>query len=197
MVTLNGYPVFQAELSPDNEGLFAVSFVESPAMEVPFLAFDQTKAPLLFSVQDPEQRLVLGCIIRADFPILRKDSRGGYFYVTFSKDVIREIARRYVENGYTGNFDIGHDHGRIVDGIRLEELFIKDKSRGLDPAGFAEVEEGSLFACYKILNDSVWEAVKRGDFGGLSLEAIVNLAPKDEEPVIDSIEDLLKVLDIK
>ena len=192
MATLNGYPIFKAELSPETEGLFAVSFVDDPAMEVPFLAFDREKEPMLFSVENEEQRRVLGCIIRADFPILRRDSKGGYFYVTFSKEVIREIARRYVENGYTSNFDLQHDHDRIVDGIRLEELFVKDTQRGINPVGF-DVEEGSLFACYKILNPTVWEQIKKGDFGGLSMEAIVTLTPK-EEPTIETIEDLLDYL---
>ena len=196
MATLNGYPIFKAELTPETEGVFAVSFVDEPAMEVPFLAFDREKEPMLFSVQNEEQRLVLGCIIRADFPILRKDAKGGYFYITFSKEVIREIARRYVENGYTSNFDLYHDHDQIVDGIRLEELFVKDTSRGIDPAGFSEVADGSLFACYRILNDAVWEKIKQGDFGGLSMEAIVALSPKDE-PEIDTVEDLLDYLNIK
>ena len=192
---LNGIPVYKVTLSDDVVGMFGVALVSDPAMESDFLAFskDGGKTMMQMSILDADKRLVHGVLIRADFPILRKDEKGNLYYVTFSKEVIREIAERYVFNGFTSNFDLDHDHAQVVDGINLMQLYIKDVAKGVDPKGFEDIEDGSLFAEYKVHNDSVWEQIKKGVWTAFSLEAIVRTSPKDE-PAIETIEDLLDYL---
>ena len=54
--------------------------------------------------------------------------------------------------------------------LKLEELFIKDVDKGINPVGFEDIEHGSLFGKYRVLNDEVWADVKAGKFKGFSLE---------------------------
>ena len=192
---LNGIPVYKVTLSDDTVGMFGVALVTDPAMESKFLAFNKEgqKTAVMMSILSEDKRLVHGVLIRADFPILRMDENGKPFYVTFSKEVIREIAERYVFNGFTSNFDLDHDHAQVVDGINLVQLYIKDVAKGVDPKGYEDIEDGSLFAEYKVHNDSVWAQIKKGVWTAFSLEAIVRTSPK-EEPVIETVEDLLDYL---
>lgn len=65
-----------------------------------------------------------------------------------------------------------------VDGVELEELFIKDESKGINPSGFEDIENGSLFAKYRISNEEIWSKVKAGEFKGFSLEGYFDIEEK-------------------
>lgn len=190
---LNGLPLFKATLTDETVGMFAVSFVEDPAFECQFLAFSKNiddKAVMRFSVVSEEEHRVLGVLVRADYPILRRDGKGKMYYLAFDRETIKEIAERYVLGGFTSNFDLEHDHDKIVGGVHLTQLFIKDSGKGISPAGFEDIEEGSLFGEFKVHDESVWAQLKNGTYTGLSLEGVFQVVPKDE-PVIETVEDLL------
>ena len=57
----------------------------------------------------------------------------------------------------------------------MVEIFIKDVEKGINPSGFEDIENGSLFATYKVNNDIIWEKIKDGTFQGFSLEGIFDL----------------------
>ena len=62
----------------------------------------------------------------------------------------------------------------------MVQFFIKDSTRGVSPAGFDDIADGSLFAEFHILNDDVWEAVKDGTYKGFSLEGVFDFQPEPE-----------------
>lgn len=189
---LNGLPLLKAILTDETVGMFAVSFVSDPAFEAKFLTFskDHGPEPMRFSVVSEEEHRVLGVLVRAGYPILRRDGQGKYYYLVFDRETIKEIAERYVLGGFTSNFDLEHDHDKIVEGVHLTQLFIKDSGKGISPAGFEDIEEGSLFGEFKVHDESVWEQLKKGTYSGLSLEGYFQVVPEDE-PVIETVEDLL------
>lgn len=187
-------PIYRVEFSEDYPNIFGMALIDHGAMEVPFLAFGkETDEPMMFRVLDEDKHLVLGCIVRADFPILRKDKDGSLYYLVFPKEIVRDLARAYVANGNTGNFDLSHDHNRIVEGISLTQLYIKDVGKGIDPVPFKDVQDGSLFAEYRIESDEIWARVRKGEFRSLSLEGYFKMEPK-AEPVIETLDDLLEYL---
>jgi len=73
------------------------------------------------------------------------------------------------------NINLMHEDGTDVEGVNLVELFIKDTNKGINPANFDDIENGSLFATYKINNDAIWEQIKLGTFRGFSLEGIFDI----------------------
>ena len=121
MITFNGLPVFAVTLASDGDGVVRVSLVDDPAVRSNFDVFraEAGKAPALYAVQDEDRHLVRGVVLRADYPIYRRDSGDdpGY-YVTFSKAVIREIAEKYLADGRQNAVDTDHD-GQEVDGVRM------------------------------------------------------------------------------
>ena len=170
-------PIFRA-LIPDEEcGMFRVSLVDDPAVESLFIAFDNQKRVPLYAVANEEKRLVRGVIMRADFPIYRVSPSTGEYYIIFEKDTIRQMAEKYLVEGRQNAVNIMHVDGSDVEGVNLLQIFIKDTANGIAPAGFENIEDGSLFGEYHITNDAVWAEVKAGTFKGFSLEGIFDLEP--------------------
>jgi hypothetical protein len=73
----------------------------------------------------------------------------------------------------------------------MVQYFIKDTDAGVNPTGFEEIADGSLFAEFHIVNDEVWEQVKDGTFKGYSLEGVFDLVPEQDKDEIQEIVDLL------
>lgn len=168
MQTLNGKPIYSISVAPEDTGMFCISLVDDPANESLFLAFNKEKETLQFAIQNEEQRMVRGVVMTCDTPILRRDGNGFEYYVTFSKPVLREMAQKYLANGFQNNVDTMHNF-KLEDGIYMQELFIKDVENGINPKGFEDIKDGSLFCQFYVANDEVWKAIKEGTFKGFSL----------------------------
>ena len=172
----NNIPTLRATFDPTNplEGMFVVSLVEEPAIGSLFFPFEKDKVNL--SILDAPQHKVIGCVLRADYPILRIDGEGKYYNLVFDKETIYKLTEHFVKYNNTGNVSVLHN-GKPLGGVELTQLFIKDKSKGIDPVGFEEVSDGSLFAEYKILNEEVWKGICNGIYRGFSIEGVFELAP--------------------
>lgn len=166
MTKIKGLPVFRAVL--DEKGMVRVSLVTSPAVNKDFIAYEEQQAPITYAVEDEDKRLVYGVVMRANYPIYR-EMDGRSFFITHSPELIREMAEKYFINGYQNNVDTQHN-GVDEEGCNLVQFFIKDTDKGVNPVGFEEVENGSLFGEWHITNDEVWEKVKSGEFKGFSIE---------------------------
>lgn len=199
--------IYNATLPEDAIGLYTVSLVENPAFETEWLAFSKDKEEidfqrLMFSVMGDEmQRKVMVVICRADYPILRK-KENELIYVVFSKDVIKEMSQRFLANGFQNSVNVEHRENSFVDGVEMEQLFIKDIEKGVDPQGFENIEDGSLFAVYKVNNDEVWEGIKSGVWKSVSLEGLFKMVEAEEEmepkesdkKTIETFEDMIEWL---
>lgn len=170
-------PLFRALIPDEDCGMFRVSLVDDPAVESLFLAFDNHKRVPLYAVANEEKRLVRGVIMRADFPIYRISPLYGEYYILFEKDTIRQMAEKYLVEGRQNAVNLMHVDGSDVEGVNLLQIFIKDTANGIAPAGFDNIEEGSLFGEYHVTNDAVWESIKAGSFKGFSLEGVFDIEP--------------------
>lgn len=195
-----GKPIYKAVLTenPEETGMFCISLVDDPAVESNFLAFSNDKdvKPIAFSINNEEQRIVTGLVMAANRPILRVYGDFVY-YIMYDKDTINAMTERFLAAGFANNVDTMHNF-ELEDGIYLRELYIKDSERGIIPKGFEDVEDGSLFATYHIVNDEVWSKVKSGEFKGFSLAGVFqevemskqDEVDKDEEEILNLIQTL-------
>ena len=165
-------PVYQIVIDNEEQGAFAMSLVSLPATECSFQYFEKDK-PLNFAIESEEKHLCTGVFMLADTKIYRRNEDGEY-YVVFSKDVLRKIAQNFLRNGYNANVDLQHDFN-YIDGVYLQELFVKDVERGIDPKAFPNTPDGTLFCTYHIENEEVWQKVKDGTFTGYSLEGVFDM----------------------
>lgn len=187
MVTIGGIPVFDALVLDEESGMMKISLVDDPAVMSNFQTFDASKKVQMFSVADEEKRLVYGVVMRADFPIYRRDERMGEYYIIYRPETIRRMAEKYLADGFQNNVSTMHE--KDVDGVQMVQYFIKDTAKGVNPSGFEDIADGSLFAEFHILNDDVWRSVKSGDFRGYSLEGYFDLTPENDLADVEEIVD--------
>lgn len=187
IVTIDNLPVFQAVINDDEEGMLRISLVDAPAVMSDFMKFAEQKPVQLFSIEDEDKRLVYGVVMRADFPIYRVGPSGNEFYMIFKADTIRKMAQKYLAEGRQNEVNLMHVDGSEVKGVEMVQFFIKDTAKGVAPAGFDNIADGSLFAEFHVTNDEVWAQVKDGTFKGFSLEGIFDLEPEQDEGWINEV----------
>lgn len=190
IVTIDGIPVYRALVDDEDTGMLRISLVDDPAVQSNFITFAKEKAVQLYAIQDEEQRLVLGVVMRADFPIYRRDAKIGEYYVTCDAETIRTMAEKYLAEDRQNLVNLMHEAGTEVEGVQMVQYFIK--GAGLSPDGFGDIADGSLFAEFHVTNDEVWDAIKAGTYKGFSLEGIFNLEPETNKDRVDEIVNALE-----
>lgn len=168
-------PIFEALIDGESDGIFNISLVDMPATESNWVAFNEQRQSMKFSVRDDEQRMIFGVIMRADHLIYRYDMSIGEFLLKYSKETIKKMAEKLMLDNNHNNINLMHVDGSNVEGVNMLSLFIKDVERGIDPKGFEEIEDGSLFAEFHVNNDTIWSAIKDGTFKGFSIEGFFNI----------------------
>lgn len=181
---IDGIPVFEALVTDEDCGMVRISLVDLPAVMSDWQAF-AGQQPQRFSIADEDQRLIRGVIMRADFPIYRRDASGEY-YLIYRAETIRSMAEKYLAENRANRVDLMHD-GDEVRGVQMVQWFIKDTEKGITPAGYEEIADGSLFAEFHVTDDAIWAAVKDGTFKGFSLEGFFDVAPDMRQQDIDEI----------
>lgn len=176
MNTFNGLPLYEDRITDEACGMLRISLVDLPAVESDFQKFGKV---VRVQMESEEKRLVLGVVMRADFPIYRRDERGEY-YVFYRKETIRAMAEKYLDENRQNRVNLMHA-GEEVRGVQMVQLFIKDTAKGISPKGFEDIEDGSLFAEFHIEDNDIWEWIKEGVLRGFSLEGIFEMQEINQE----------------
>ena len=184
--------MFVAGMETDACGMLKVSLVDYPAVEKNFLAFDKQEKVELYAVQDEDKQIVRGVLMRANYPIFRKDKELGEYFIIYKPETIREMAEQYLKDGRSSNVNLMHEDGSDVEGVDMVQMFIKDSAAGVNPSGFEEIEDGSLFAEFHVNNPDVWASIKAGTYKGFSIETLNTI---EEENAVISTEKIQDVLD--
>lgn len=149
-----------------------------------------------FQIVNEEQRIVSGPLMVADQLIYRNNKLGEH-YVKFSAETIKDIAIKFSKKKYQMNVNLMHDPKMKVEGVTMFESFIVDKKRGIQPMEqFKDVADGSWFGSFYVENDEVWQAVKKGELRGFSVEGLFQYdEPMDkDEQMLKEISKLLNEL---
>jgi len=171
MGTFNGLPLYEETITDEACGMLRISLVDLPAVESDFQKFGK---PVRVILSSDEKRLILGCVMRAGFPIYRVDETRGEYYIRFSKETIRQMAEKYLAENRQNRVNLMHC-GEEVRGVNMVQLFIKDSEKGIVPDGFQDIEDGSLFAEFHCEDSEIWEYIKAGTLRGFSLEGIFSM----------------------
>lgn len=195
---LRNLPLYRALIKDENEGMITISLVDAPAVESDWIAFEKQEQKLSFKIENEEQRAILGVVMKADYPIYRVGVSGYEYYLQFDKETIRKMAQKYLKDGFQNNVSKMHN-GELINGVEMQELFIKDTENGISPKGFEDVNDGSLFARFKVVDDNVWNDIKEGKFKGFSLEGFfeVEEIQEPEEQEYNDIMELIKKINNK
>lgn len=169
----NNIPVFAVNVDDPGCSISTMSLVDDPAMSIDMVCFSKEQK-MNFSIQDETQHNILTCLVRVDFPILRLTEDGNPYYIVFNKDTAKVLCQRLMKDGMQQNISLNHN-GKLIDGVILQEVFLKDTSLGINPVGFEDAGEGSLMGVYHITDDALWKDCIEGRFGGISIESYLSL----------------------
>ena len=169
----NGVPIFAVNVDDPGCSISTMSLVDDPAMSIDMVCFSKEQN-MKFSIQDETQHNILTCLVRVDFPILRVTPDGNPYYIVFNKDTAKVLCQRLMKDGMQQNISLQHN-GKLIDGIQLQEVFIKDSSLGISPVGFEEAADGSLMGVYHIEDDALWNDCIEGRFKGISIESLLGI----------------------
>ena len=152
----------------DKDGVFAVSLVESPAIERDFIALSKHEVKL--KVIDEDKRIVVGFALVPDKLIYRR-IKDKEFNVYFSKDTVKQASELFMKNMNLSKFTLEHD--KNVSGINVIESWTVEDAKN-DKANLYNLEPkgGEWVLMSKIYNDEVWQEVKQGTFKGYSIEGM-------------------------
>ena len=191
IVTIDGIPVYRAALNGDDTGMYCISLVEEPAVLRDFQRLSRQERAYkemtrqLYTITDEDKHLVRGVVMRADFPIYRRDTLE--YYIIYKADTIREMAEKYLADKLQNQVNLDHTPEAYVEGVQMVQWFLKDTTAGLSPEGFEDCADGSLFAEFHITNEDVWREVKAGTYKGFSLEGYFELQPEQDEDDVERI----------
>ena len=166
---------FKVIFSEEKEGVFAISLVENPAIEIDFIALSKENIIKLAEVSE-EKRLLISPVLIPNQPIYRRDDKGNEFNIVFPEETILKAQQNFYKQGFQRNSNIEHDDNLTLNDVTFVESWIKeddthDKSLKY---GF-NLPNGTWFAVMKVENDETWQKVKNGEVKGFSIEGNFDL----------------------
>jgi len=188
----------EIELTIKNEnedGVFAISLVDSPAIEENFIMLSSQEVEL--KILDEEKRIVVGFALVPEKRIYRK-VKDKEFNIFFTKETIAKSAELFMKKLNLNKFTTEHE--KEVQGINVIESWIVEDSKN-DKSNLYKLgaKGGEWVVMSKIYNDEVWNDIKQGKFKGYSIEGLYDgfdklEASQEESEEIKEIKEFLKTI---
>jgi len=138
----------------------------SPSGSVSNNAYLMSKA---WSFSSDDEMIVTGPAMIPNALIPRKDEMGNLFHVYFSKETVKNIAKKFLQDNNTHNTDINHDDNVVTENTLLESWIVENPDMDKSTALGFNVPEGTWMTSYKINNEETWKKIKAGELNGFSV----------------------------
>jgi hypothetical protein len=186
----------------NEDGVFAISLVDKPAIEENFIALSKENG-IELKVADEERRIAVGYALIPDKRIYRKMQPKGFdepieFNIYFTAKTISKTQELYMKN--LNNNNVTSDHERPVKNCTVIESWITEDTKH-DKINLFDIKPilGGWAVMMKINNEDEWKEIKEGNYKGFSIEGMYkgfeNLKMAEDKPMTDD-EKLEKIIDI-
>ena len=146
-------------------------FLKSPQNSLPGLG-GKSEFSSVLKFADEEQRILVGPCMIPDIKIPRIDDEGKIYDVTFSRETILEIQKKFMKEARTN--DTNQDHAENSAGSYVYESWIIEDAE-TDKAntvyGF-NYPTGTWMVKMQVEDPAVWKRVKAGELKGFSVEGL-------------------------
>ena len=177
------------------KGVDAISVVESPAIEMDFIALKEEVKEVQLKEIDKDRQILLGAALVPNKMIYRQGGDED-FYIYFSKDTIRKASEMFLSGGNQNNSTLEHEEK--LEGMSVVESWIvEDKDADKTKLYGLDVPVGTWMVSMKVNNQSVWnEFVKTGKVKGFSIEGYFSDKAKlskenSDEDTLEMIKSLI------
>lgn len=156
-----------------DKGVYALSCVDSPAMQDKWLTLAEHHREIRFSAVDNERRLLLGAALIPNKKIYRRDGNEEY-YITFSEKTVEQCAHSFVKNKHVNNSTENHVTG--LKGVSVVQSWIVDDPYKDKSIKYGKVyEKGTWVVMMKVDNEDTWRKAKNGTLNGFSIDGFFGL----------------------
>lgn len=166
---------YKISVDKADEGVDFISLVKNPAIMVNWVAFEAQKPPIKFA-QDGPKRMLSGPFLIPDLPIYRNSEELGEFTVTFDKQTIETIVKRFFASKNVTNINESHTD-KMAPAYLVESWIISDpKTDKSSKLGF-DLPVGTWFGTIYVEDQAYWDnMIDTEQVLGFSVEGLMGLA---------------------
>jgi len=183
------------------DGVFAVSLVENPAIEENWVALSADGIQL--KVADEERRVVVGIALVPEKRIYRK-MKDKEFNIYFSKETIAKAQELYMRNLNANN--VTTEHEKPIKGATVIESWIVESEK-FDKSNIYKLNApvGAWVIMMKINNEEEWKSIKEGNYKGFSIEGMfqgfealeASTQLSEDEVLVEKIKSIITDIELK
>ena len=176
----------------DEIGVQAISVVNSPAVEVDWIALNKQ---VMLKASDDEKRIITGVALIPSKQSYRFDEQMGEYYIFFSKETIEKASQLFLKESNQNNATYEHAYD-FDGGVVVESWLVSDPNMDKSKHYGFDVPKGTWMISMKIDNDKVWQDVKSQKIKGFSIEGFfsdklqMNKLSK-EEMLVEKLKDII------
>ena len=182
-------------IKDDEDGVFAISLVESPAIEENFVALSKEQPKYFFEGKavDDKRRIVVGFALVPDKEIYRV-MNGKEFNIKFSKETVQRASELYMKNHHQSN--VTSEHKVPVKGCYVMESWVVEDAKNDKSNLYKLGAKGGEWVVMMKLTPEEYAKVEEGNYKGFSIEAMFDgfEALSKEKTEQDIIEQVLKII---
>ena len=177
--------------SEEDSGINAISFVEFPAIEENFYAFNEHKVEM--KTIDEDKRLVVGLALVPNKLIYRRN-KGFEYNITFSEETVRKASEKYLKSMKLHNTTVAHE--TEVEGVFLTESWIvEDPIQDKTALYGLNAPKGAWVVSMRVEDDGLWNRIKKGDYLGFSIEGMFTEQEAFTTKEIEAMKQISKLIE--
>lgn len=169
---------------------YAISMVESPAIESDFVALKKEEEQRVYLESDVKH-MVYGAALIPDKDIYRNNGEEE-FYISFTKESIEKMSQDFLKDYRQHNVTLDHETDAsdvtvVESWLKADALYDKSVAIGLDK----DLPVGTWIVGMKVNQIDVWDRIKSGELKGFSVESLISLEEfnKQDNTMIETNEN--------
>ena len=169
---------------------YAISMVESPAIESDFVALKKEEEQRVYLESDVKH-MVYGAALIPEKDIYRNNGEQE-FYISFTKESIEKMSQDFLKDYRQHNVTLDHETDAsdvtvVESWLKADALYDKSVAIGLDK----DLPVGTWIVGMKVNQIDVWDRIKSGELKGFSVESLISLEEfnKQDNTMIDTNEE--------
>ena len=182
-------------IKDDKDGVFAISLVNSPAIEENFVTLSkEPKYNIELKGIDDERKIVVGFALVPEKPIYRK-MKDKEFNIKFSKETVAKASELYMKNLNLANVTSEHKKP-VKDCCVIESWIVEDAKNDKSNIWDLGAKGGEWVIVMKLYNEEEYQKAKDGTYNGFSIEAMFDGFEQLNTKELTDEEKLNKIIQI-
>lgn len=157
--------LYELTIEEDKDEVFAISLVDTPAMESDFVLLSKEEKQVNLSAFNEEKQLIVGAVMIPNKAIYRKDGEKEY-NIYFSKETVEKASELFLQRENNSQFTL--EHNNVIDNVSVVQSWLSNGNESR--YGLDNIKEGTWMIAAKVNSKDMWNYVKQGDVYGFSLE---------------------------